>query len=444
LDSSVKLWERPFVQLFSGFLLLGLFAWWTFQAVSLPPVLRDLFEQDSAIATAAIPPTEEERFQRELSRLPAPPENHAPEVAELLSSLRELQTVPPAVMLAVKRDRDTPENQVPAAWSDAERQSLRDYQARFWQAWELFLSRPAPDWERFPDSATFFRSLYPPMANQYKDLLCYGFYEPEQPKTWGHQLESQPEFYLRLFRQSTTIGTLRFGTLSGWAVTDVTSSAKYSEETIRKSDYFFFDSTLDPRSLLPLSPLPPTISTLRAGLRTDRAVFLRSAEYLQSLPMDTPAQAALTRLLGNQGDAEWFIRKVNHPKTARELATILQQGADEIGALEQKTFFSGPAWRQWLAGDLGTGLKPVIAGALTGIQEFEETALKYQVALAFLNAASAFRESGVEGMRNIPDPARPGFSLTVMESTNGITLSSAFQDKTGENYRFTFQPVATP
>jgi hypothetical protein len=47
-------------------------------------------------------------------------------------------------------------------------------------------------------------------------------------------------------------------------------------------------------------------------------------------------------------------------------------------------------------------------------------------------------------MRNIPDPARPGFSLTVMESTNGITLSSAFQDKTGENYRFTFQPVATP
>jgi len=282
------------------------------------------------------------------------------------------------------------------------------------------------------------------MADQYKDLLCYGFYDPEQPQTWGHQLESQPEFYLRLFRQSTTIGTLRFGTFSGWAVTDVTSSAKYSEETIRKSDYFFFDSSLDPRGLLSLSPPPPTISTLRAGLRTDRAVFLRSAEYLQSLPMGTAVQVALTRLLGDREDAEWFIRNVNHPKTAQELATILQQGANQIGSLEQKTFFSGPAWRQWLAGDLGSGLNPAIAGALTGIQEFEQTALKYQVALAFLNAASAFRESGVEGMRKIPDPARPGFFLTVTESANGITLSSAFQEKPGENYRFTFQPVATP
>jgi len=47
-------------------------------------------------------------------------------------------------------------------------------------------------------------------------------------------------------------------------------------------------------------------------------------------------------------------------------------------------------------------------------------------------------------MRNIPDPARSGFFLSVTDTTNGITLSSAFPGKPGENYRFTFEVAPTP
>ena len=70
--------------------------------------------------------------------------------------------------------------------------------------------------------------------------------------------------------------------------------------------------------------------------------------------------------------------------------------------------------------------------------------MRFQVSLAFLQASAAYRKTGIEGMRSIADPARPGSFLAITNSTNGITLSSAFQPKGGGNYSFTFQPAPAP
>lgn len=432
------------MQLGGVFVLLALLALWTFQVVSIPPSLRILFEEDEAIATAAIPPTEEEQFRRGLDRLPPPPQNHPPQVAALITRLGDLQAIPPMVVVAVKRDRETPQDQTPTAWSEAELAALRNYQENFRETWEAFLSEAAPNWEKFPDSAIFFRSRFPPLARPYEELFRYGFYDPQQPKSWTPRLEDQPDFYLRLFRQFTGIGTLRFGSLSGWGGSDVTAIAQFCEETIRKSDYFFPDQTASPEDILLSAPVPPTILTLRQGLKSDQAIFMRSAEYLESLPMGTPATVALTRLLGNRDDAGWLISHVEKPKTAQALALILRQGADQIGFLDQKTYLSGSAWRHWLNGDLMSGISPALKGTLKGIQEFEPASLKYQVALAFLRAAAAYRQTGPEGIRRIPDPARPGSFLNINTATKGFILSSAFQEKPGENYSFSFQEAPQP
>ena len=142
--------------------------------------------------------------------------------------------------------------------------------------------------------------------------------------------------------------------------------------------------------------------------------------------------------------SEWFVSHSGNPKSARDLAVILRQGAEQIGSLEQKTYLSGAAWRQWLSGDLDKGLNPALRESLKGMQEFEQTAMLYQVTLAFAKASAAYRRSGLEGMTNIPDPARPGSFLTVTKSTNGITLSSAFQTKEGENYSYTLEAPTGP
>ena len=426
------------------FLGLGLFAWWTFRTVSLPPDLRDLFEEDEAIAAAAIPPTEEERFQQELARLPAPPQNHAPQVATLVARLRELQNVPPILVQAVQRDKATPKDQTPPPWSETEWAALNAYQAKFLDAWESFFSAPIPEWANFPDSALYFRSQFPLLSKESKDLFSYGFYEPGRPESWTLRVENQPDFFLRLFRQCTYLGTLRFGILSGWTVSDTVAAADYSEQTIQKSKYFFFQPNPVPEQILGLAVATPTTSSLREGLKTDRAVFLRTAEFLQSLPAETSAHVSLTRVLGNQRDAEWFLRRIGHPQTSRELAILLRHGADQIALLEQKTFLSAPAWRQWLSGNIGDGLNPVLREALAGMQEFEEKTAEYRVALAFLQASAGYRKSGVEGMKNIPDPARPGSFLRVTTSTNTITLSSGLKTRKGKDYSFSLDPAQAP
>ena len=296
----------------------------------------------------------------------------------------------------------------------------------------------------YPTVAIFFRSQFPPMSPSYRDTFSYGFYEAGQPQSWSIEPANQPEFYLRLFQKTSTLGTLRFGSLSSWAATDAVRTAGLCEEIIQKSDYFFSPQTQNPEELIPLAPPAPTVETLRKGLKTDKAVFARTAEYLESLPPQTPAKFGLTRLLTDEGDASWFVSHVDHPKTVRDLAAILRQGAEQIGSLEQKTYLSGPAWRQWLEGNLNEGLSPALKGALKGMREFEKTALEYQVSLAFLQASAAYRKSGAAGMRNIPDPARPGSFLMVTNSTNGMTLSSAFQPKEGENYSYTLEAPTSP
>ncbi len=439
--------QRSIQQLVAVFILLTAIAWWITGRVAISHSMREFFLGEEETSTPPeTPPGEQEKvlIEKALAELPPPPAEHSPEVAELISRLQELQTIPAILVNAVKRDRDTPKEQTPPTWSDAELQALRDYQTKFRQAWEPFLSGLAPDWAKFPDSAIFFRSQFPPMTEPFEDITRYGLYEAEQPQSWGGEPENQREFYHRLFHQMTTLGTLRFGGLSGWAVTDMVMGAKLSEEMIRKSEYYFSPQSQNPEELLPLTPPPPTVATLREGLKTDRAVFLRSAQYLESLPPQTPAKIGLTRLLGDEGDASWFVSHVNNPKTVRDLATILRQGADQIGSLEQKTYLSGPAWRQWLAGDLGSGMNPALQGALKGMAEFEQVQMQYQVSLAFLQASAAYRKTGVEGMRNIPDPARPGSFLSVASSTNGITLSSAFQEQEGKNYSFTFEAKPNP
>jgi hypothetical protein len=439
--------QRSIQQLVAVFILLTAIAWWITGRVAISNSLRDFFlgEEESSTQTEASPGDQEKvLIEKAVAELPPPPAEHSPEVAELISRLAELQTIPAILVNAVKRDRETPKEKTPPAWSDAEVQALRDYQAKFGQAWEPFLSGPVPDWAKFPDSAIFFRSHFPPMDQAYRDILRYGFYEAEQPPSWGGEPDNQPEFYLRLFRQTATLGALRFGGLSGWAITDMVRGAELSKEMIRKSDYFFSPQSQNPEELLPLAPPPPTVVTLREGLKTDRAVFSETARYLESLPPQTPAKIGLTRLLGDEGDASWFVSHVNDPKTVRDLATILRQGADQISLLEQKTYLSGPAWRQWLSGNLESGISPALQGALEGIQDFEKTTLEYQVSLAFLQASAAYRKSGVQGMRSIPDPARPGTFLTVINSTNGITLSSVFQSEEGEKYSFSFEPLPAP
>ena len=439
--------QRSIQQLVAVFILLSAIAWWITGRVAVSHSVREFFlgEEETSTQPEA-PPGEQEQalIAKAIAELPPPPAEHSPEVAELISRLTELQTIPAILVNAVKRDRNTPKDQTPSPWSEAEREALKSYQTKLREAWEPFLSGTPPDWENFPDSAIFFRSQFPPMSKRFEDQFHYGFYTAGAPESWSIRPESQPEFYLRFFRQCGSLGTLRFGSISGWAVTDTVYMAKLSEETIKKTEYLFPPQSPNPDEVLSLAPPPPTVTNLREGLKTDQAVFKKTAQYLESLPPQTPAKIALTRLLGDEGDAGWFVSHVDNPKTAKDLAAILQEAAKQINSLEQKTYLSGPAWRQWLAGDLGSGLSPALKGALKGMSDFEATVIQYQVSLAFLQASAAFRKSGLEGMRAIPDPARPGSFLTVTNSSDGITLSSALQTNEGENYSFSFEPLPTP
>lgn len=439
--------QRPLQNLLAVFILLGAIAWWITGRVAVSHSVRDFFigEEEAAKPPEDSPGDQENALiEKALAGLPRPPAEHSPEVADLIARLAELQTIPAILVNAVKRDRDTPKDETPAAWSEAELEALKNYQEKFGEAWEPFLSGPQPDWEKFPDSAIFFRSHFPLVDKEYKDLLRYGFYQAGQPGNWEQPLGGHPDFLLRLLRQSTSLGTLRYGSFSGWGVTDSVYLTSWATKVFQESGYFFPPPSADPKELLLLTPPPPTIKTLREGLKTDRAVFLRTAEYLESLPAETPAGMALTRLLGNKFDADWFLTHVDGPKTTRALATTIRQGAEQIALLEQRTYLSGAAWRQWVAGTPDQDLAPSLRGALDGCKEFEKTQMEYQVALAFTKAAIAFQENGLEGIRKISDPARPGSYLVITTSTNGTTLSSAYQKKPGESLSVSLETAPSP
>ena len=404
----MRVWERPFVRLLAAFLLLGLLALWTFQTVSLPPVLRDLFEEDETIAAVAVPLTEEERLEQELARLPSPPENHAPEVAALLQRLRALPPVPAIVQIARQRDASLREGETAPPWSPEERAAESRMAEAYQQAWEPFLASAPIAWEKYPDSARLFRS----QLSQLK----------ETPKGYGFSSYFLlfPDF--NLYRPLRHLGALRFGTdfllRNGWAALDTVSLAETTR--IFFMDPAGFTESSDPDS----TPPPPRIEDIRLGLRSDHALFLSASGYLETLPPETPALIALQKFLGDQTNAKWFLERIPGVKSSSQLARHLRREADQILSLENKTFLAAPAWRQWL-GNASSGLSPTLRDSLGGLRDFERIRLQYQVSAALWQALEKIKAGDVGAAERIMDPAQPQTFLRVEERETGFAVSSA-------------------
>jgi hypothetical protein len=420
----VNFWERPAVRLFSVFLLLGGFACWIFQTVSLPPTLRDLWNEDQAIAEAATALTEEQQFQQELARLPSPPQNHAPQVAELLQRLENLPPTPYILQVARQRDIAVRQGEIALTWNSAELAAEADSQAAFRAAWEPFLSGPPVEWEKYPDSARLFR-------NNLMTLL-------ENPGG-GKILEEiflGPDF--RLIKLLQGLGTLRFGALSSWSLTD---TVFLSNILLDKTTSFQGPDDLL-RAVFANFPPPPSVDHLRSGLRADRSLFLSAARYLEALPPSTSAHLGLTGFLKESRDADWLEGRLPRPDMdVVEMATYLRQASQQISFLEQKTFLTQQAWQQWLAGNPAQGLPVILAESLGGIQEFEMTRTRHQLTQAFLRAALTFREDGLNASRQTPDPSRPGQFLQVEISDGRTVISSLWKpDPSTEPPSFTLWP----
>ena len=412
-------WERPFIQLFVVFLLLGLFAWWTFQAFTLPPALRDLFEEDSAIATAALPPTEEEKFQQELVRLPAPPENHAPEVAALLQRLRSLPPIPYLLQAALQRDASTPPDQEPLPWNEAELQALSVVQASFREAWLPFLSSPAPDWRSFPDSIALFRFQGDFLSTDWQ--LFSELVVPAPLRTNQYEPLEDPEFTLAYLRQIRTLGSLKFGADTDTMTVANKVNAFLTTRVIQ--DDFPASTLLAVRENL--SP-PPSLEDLRSGLEADRALFLRAADFLVSLPPSTSAAAGIARWADKKAAVAWRLNEAGRHYLASDLAADLYRKASELEGLRQKTFLSGPAWRQWLSGDPGSGLSPLLVGGLGGFRAFEQTRSDYLVAKGALDVRILLQTEGVDAARKVPDPLLRGAFFQLEETENRLTTFSSY------------------
>ena len=425
----MKVWERPLIRLLAVFCVLGMFAWWTFRTVSLPTVLRELFEEDEAIANAATPTTPEEEFQQELSQLPPPPEIHAPEVAALLERLNKLPAVPYLVQAARQRDAARREGEPPVPWSEEEERAQDTLIESYLKAWEPFLSAPPPDWVRFPDSTRLFRA-------NLADILEW----PPGYQAGAFLVDDLSRGFLKTFRH---LGALRFGfglgTINPWGTTDVIGLFRTFCEMTQ-------DGLLPGESFLSSRPSPPEITDLRQALRADQALFLRTAEYLENMPENTSGAAALSRYLKNQGDADWFLEKADPKISARDLAAYLRRDAEQIVTLEQKTFLSGPAWRQWLQGNPKAGLSPTLQAGLAGLQEFEQVRLRYQVTLAILDARQRVLSSGLAAANRLPDPAQAGEFLQVNQGEDFLTISSKFRlpDASTNGLTIAFPAETTP
>lgn len=422
----MRVWERPAVQLSGVLVLLGLLAWWTFHTVSLPPSLRNLLDEDDAIATAAVPLSEEARFRQELNRLPAPSENHAPEVAALLLRIRNLPPAPYILQVARQRNAAVRQGETAPPWNSAELAAEAESQAAFQEAWEPFLNGPPVAWEQYPDSARLFR-------NKLLQLV-------EHPDGGGilNELRMGPNF--RLVKKLQGLGTLRFGEMTSWSLTDTVILSKLLLD--QNTSFGGSDELL--RAMISDFPPPPSLEHLRSGLRVDRVLFLSAARYLESLPPFSSAQMGLTKFLADAENVDWFLGRF--PKPATDVVTLaaqLRQASQQISSLEQKTFLPSQAWRQWLAGNPTQGLPRILAESLQGMQEFEITRSRHQLTQAFLQAALAYRESGLEASRRTPDPARPGQFLQV-ETSGGMTVVSTSwrPDPATEPPSFTLWPVA--
>ena len=376
--------------------------------------------------SAAIPATEDEKFQEELRKLPPPAREHAPEVAALLQRLKNLPPIPYLLQVALQRDSSTPKGETPQAWNEAELQALREMQSVYLAAWEPFLSGPAPNWARFPDSVLVFRSKSFLLEEQRKiaDLTDY---QPGQSnrKSFTSDPRDYPEFLIPLLKQCRRMGAIRFGQLQ-WKVSETMRVAQLTQESLERllNAPGVSLQTLE-NIRMEVAPAPD-LPEIRDGLSADRALFLKTAEYLESLPSSTSAKAGLARWLQDDSDAGWYVNRAGQPASAKELGSLLRRDAAQLEILRQKTFLPGPGWRQWLSGDPGAGLSPLLSQGIDGFRDFETARATYLLAQAALEARIALEKNGLEAARRIPDPTRPGTFLQLVQTEEGVRISSSY------------------
>lgn len=433
----MKFWEKPLPRILALFLFLGLFGWWTFRTVSLTPALRDLFEEDQAIAAAAVSPSEEEILQTELESLPRPPAEHAPEVAALLARLQALPPLAVRLENALRRDASTPPGTPPQPWDEAELQDLAEARAAFRAAWEPFLFGTTPDWRRFPDSAALFRfqgDFFSADWKPYADLVNY---QPATPENDGALAD--PEFTFAYLRQIRNLGSA-----IGNETDAINLSARAAKtlETRILPEIFSLDTLLAVRQRL---PAPLTLEDLRAALDADESLLKRAADYFASLPPATRAGLALTRWLGKKAEEGWVLTENGRLGTAGDLASGLQRKAAELDGLRQKTFLSGPAWRQWSAADPGTGLPSWMAPAMAGFRYFERGQTEFRVLRSALEVRIALEQGGLAEARKIPDPLQAGSFFQVEETAEGFRASCSYRPpEAAEPASFLFPFPAKP
>jgi len=292
-------------------------------------------------------------------------------------------------------------------------------QTSFREAWLPFLSSPAPDWKFFPDSIALFRFQGDFLSTDWQffsDLTIPTPPRPQQPEPL-----QDPELTLAYLRQIRTLGSLKFG-----ADTDAVSVAnkvtKFLESRMIRND-FPASTLLAVRENL---PPPPSLEDLRSGLEADRALFLRVAQYLESLPSGTSAAAGITRWADKKAAVAWGLNESGRFQLANDLAADLNRKASGLEDLMQKTFLSGPAWRQWLSGDPGSGLSPLLIGGLGGFRAFERTRSDYLVARGALDVRILLQTEGVDAARKVPDPFLRGAFFQLEEMEDRLTTFCSY------------------
>ncbi|MCX6936135.1 MAG: hypothetical protein NTZ01_08130, partial [Verrucomicrobia bacterium] len=194
--------RHPFLHILVVFLILGIFAWWLMNRVSVSSSIHDIFasEGETAIQPEPTPEEQEMKFmEKAIAELPEPPQEHAPQVAALLARLQALPPIPFLLEEARKRDAATPEGQDPTPWSSAELAALAEFRRNFFSAWEDFWSGPEPDWTKFPDSTLFFRQKIMSLVSE--DPYKMALYNPSARVSAGSEFSPELEFILRLARQ---------------------------------------------------------------------------------------------------------------------------------------------------------------------------------------------------------------------------------------------------
>lgn len=408
----MKVWQQPAVQVLALFLLLGAFGWWTFRSVSLPTSLRDLFEEDQAIAAAATPGQEEDPWMAEWAKLPPPPEEHAPEVAALLARLQGLPPIPPLLELALRRDAAASPGEPPSPWNESELKALEEVRTAFREAWEPFLAAPPPVWQNHPDSIALFRFQGDFLSADWGAYAELVNLEPGNPQ--DEDRLDDPEFQLRYLGQLRRLGTLSWSETDGVGVS--ARIVKLLEEKILPENFTLETLQAVRRSL----SAALTLEDLRAGLDADRALLLRAAQYLSSLPAGTSPDLAMARWLGRAADTGRIPWEDEKFPDARAWAAQLKEQAAGLEALRQKTFLAGPAWRQWLAGNPESGLSPWLARRLAGMRFFERNQKEWGVICGALDVRIALEENDGTRARRIPDPLQPGSFFQIEATEAGV------------------------